>query len=331
MIYKRLRKGKGFYYTDKDGQNVTDAKLKDFFKSLVIPPAWEQVTINSSPRAKIHATGYDIKGRKQYVYNPKFRKQQDELKFDRIIRFAKQLEHMRRVTGQHLRKRKLCREKVLATMVRLLEAAFFRPGNEYYRKANQSFGLTTLRSKHLEIQGNEMIFTFRGKSGQDQEKHVMDARLTKIVQELDELPGYEIFKYLDDKDQLHDIRSNDLNQYIRETMGEEFSAKDFRTWAGTVIAAMALDEIGAVKEEDQKKLKKNIRDAVVTVSEKLGNTPSVARSSYIDPRVITHYTQGRTLANMNRSVKRLLKGNEQLSVEELGVLCLLRKRLDKAS
>jgi len=331
MIYQRLKKGKGFAYTDNTGQNVTDAKLKDFFKSLVIPPAWEKVTINSSTRAKIQATGYDIKGRKQYIYNPKFRKQQDELKFDRIIRFAKQLEHMRRVTGQHLRKRKLGRDKVLATMVRLLEAAFFRPGNEYYRKANQSFGLTTLRSKHLEIQGNEMIFTFRGKSGQDQEKHIMDARLTRIVQELDELPGYEIFKYLDEEDQLHDIRSNDLNQYIREVMGEEFSAKDFRTWAGTVIAAMALDEIGAVEPEDQKRLKKNIRDAVVTVSEKLGNTPAIARSSYIDPRVITHYTQGRTLANMNRSVKRLLKNNEQLSVEELGVLCLLRKRLDKST
>ncbi len=331
MIYQRFKKGKGFCYTDNTGQNVTDPQLKDFFKSLIIPPAWEKVTINSSPRAKIQATGYDVKGRKQYIYNPKFRKQQDELKFDRIIRFAKQLEHMRRVTAQHLRKRKLSRDKVLATMVRLLEAAFFRPGNEYYRKENQSFGLTTLRSKHLEIRGNEMIFTFRGKSGQDQEKHIMDARLTKIVQELDELPGYEIFKYFDEEENLHDIRSNDLNQYIREVMGEEFSAKDFRTWAGTVIAAMALDEIGAVKPEEQQRLKKNIRDAVVTVSEKLGNTPAIARSSYIDPRVITHYTQGRTLANMNRSVKRLLKNNEQLSVEELGVLCLLRKRLDKTT
>lgn len=331
MIYQRLKKGKGFCYIDNKGLHVSDPELKDRFKALVIPPAWEQVTINSSPRAKIQATGYDIKGRKQYIYNPKYRKQQDELKFDRIIRFAKQLEHMRRVTGQHLRKRKLGKEKVLATMVRLLEAAFFRPGNEYYRKANQSFGLTTLRSKHLEIRGDEMIFTFRGKSGQDQEKHVMDARLTKIVQELDDLPGYEIFKYIDDEDNIHDIRSNDLNQYIREVMGDEFSAKDFRTWAGTVIAAMALDEIGAVEPEDQKRLKKNIKDAVVMVSEKLGNTPAIARNSYIDPRVITHYTQGRTLANMNRSVKRLLKTNEQLSVEELGVLCLLRKRLNKQS
>lgn len=331
MIYQRIRKGKGFCYTDDSGQHVSDPELKDFFKSLVIPPAWEQVTINSSPRAKIQATGYDAKGRKQYIYNPKYRQQQDDLKFDRIIRFANRLEHMRRVTGQHLRKRKLNRDKVLATMVRLLEAAFFRPGNEYYRKANQSFGLTTLRSRHLEIRGNEMIFTFRGKSGQEQEKHIVDARLTKIVQELDELPGYEIFKYMDEDGNIHDIRSNDLNEYIREVMGEEFSAKDFRTWAGTVIAAMALDELGAVASEDQKRLKKNIRDAVVTVSEKLGNTPAIARSSYIDPRVISHYTQGRTLANMIRAVQKLLEANEQLSVEELGVLCLLRKRLDKES
>jgi DNA topoisomerase-1 len=328
MIYHRFRKGKGFCYTDATGRNVKDPELKSFFASLVIPPAWDKVTINSSTRAKIQATGYDIKGRKQYIYNPKFRKQQDDQKFDRIIRFAAQLEHMRRVTGQHLRKRKLSREKVLATMVRLLEAAFFRPGNEYYRKANQSYGLTTLRSKHLEIRGNEMIFTYRGKSGQDQEKHVVDARLTKIVQELDELPGYEIFRYIDDEDNMHDIRSNDLNEYIREVMGEEFSAKDFRTWAGTVIAAMALDEIGAVVPEDQKNLKKNIRDAVVTVSEKLGNTPAIARSSYIDPRVITHYTQGRTLATVHRAVQKMMQTNEQLSVEELGVLCLLQKRLD---
>jgi len=158
MICQRIRKGKGFSYTDNSGQPISDPQLKEFFKSLVIPPAWEQVSINTSPRAKVQATGYDAKGRKQYIYNPKYRKQQDELKFDRIIRFAKQLEHMRRVTGQHLRKRKLSRDKVLATMVRLLDAAFFRPGNESYRKANQSYGLTTLRSKHLEIRGNEMIF-----------------------------------------------------------------------------------------------------------------------------------------------------------------------------
>jgi DNA topoisomerase-1 len=329
MIFQRIKQGKGFRYLDKDGRVVRDPILMDYFKSLVIPPAWTGVIINNSPRAKILATGYDAKGRKQYIYNPSFRQKKESEKFDRILRFAAQLEHMRRVTGQHLRKRKPTREKVLATMVRLLDTAFFRPGNDYYSKSNKSYGLTTLRSRHLTIDGDEMIFSYKGKSGQEQEKRIVDERLTKIVKELDELPGYEIFKYYDENGVLQDVKSNHLNEYIREVMGDEFSAKDFRTWAGTVIAAIALRELGAVEEKDQKTLRKNIRDAVVSVSEKLGNTPAIARSSYIDPRVIEHYTHGKTLANVDRQAKRLLKTNEELSVEELGVLCLLRKNLDK--
>lgn len=329
MICHRKKIGKNFRYFDEQDKIITDDKLKAWFKSLVIPPAWKKVEINTSPRAKIWATGYDAKERKQYIYNTRFRKSRDDQKFDRIIRFANKLEHMRWVTGQHLRKRKLSRDKVLAVMVRLLETAFFRPGNDCYSKENESYGLTTLRSKHLEINGNEMIFSYKGKSGQEQEKHIIDARLTTIVKEIDELPGYEIFKFIDEEGKIHDVKSGDLNEYIRIITGEEFSAKDFRTWAGTVIAAMALDEIGAVQEEDQNKLKKNIRNAVITVSEKLGNTPAIARSSYIDPRIIDNYIQGRTLGNFKREVKQLLKTNENLSLEELGVLCLLKKRLDK--
>lgn len=329
MIYYRKRRGQNFTYADKDNNTVQDPTLKAYFKSLVIPPAWEKVEINTSSRAKIWATGHDAKGRKQYIYNTKFRQQQEEEKFDRIIRFANQLEHMRRVTGQHLRKRKLNRDKVLAAMVRLLEAAFFRPGNDLYTKENKSYGLTTLRSKHLEINGNKMIFSYIGKSGQEQERHVIDNRLTKIVKEIDDMPGYEIFKFIDEKGEVHDVKSNDLNEYIRQVMGEEFSAKDFRTWAGTVIAAIALNEIGAVEEKDQKKLNKNVREAVITVSEKLGNTPAIARSSYIDPRVIKNYTEGKTLTYFQTEVKRMLKKNENLSVEELGVLCLLKNRLAK--
>jgi DNA topoisomerase-1 len=329
MHYSRHKKGRGFYYTDQEGRKVTDARLKAYFKSIVIPPAWDNVTINASPRAKVRATGFDAKGRKQYIYNTGFRQKQDSRKFDRIIHFAKQLEHMRRVTGQHLRKRKLNKDKVLAAMVRLLDTAFFRPGNDLYAKENESYGLTTLRSKHLEINGNELIFAYKGKSGQQQEKHIVDERLAKIVKELDEMPGYEIFKYVDEAEHIHDVKSNDLNDYIRTLMGDEFSAKDFRTWAGTVIAAMALDALGAVEANDQKALKKNIREAVIAVSEKLGNTPAIARSAYIDPRILNHYAHGNTLASFKREVKKMLRTNEQLSVEELGVLCLLNKRLDK--
>lgn len=288
-MYYRKKQGKGFRYVDKSKNTITDDKLKDWFKSLVIPPAWTDVEIDSKKSAKILVTGRDEKDRKQYIYNPKYRKQRDQEKFDRILNFADKLEHIRRVTGQHLRKRSLGREKVLACMVRLLEAAYFRPGNDHYAKENESYGLTTLRSKHLKIDGDELVFHYIGKSGKEQERHVVDKKLARIVQEIDDLPGYEIFKFIDENGIKQDVKSDHLNEYIREVMGEEFSAKDFRTWAGTVIAAIALNEIGALEEKDQKALDKNIRDAVVKVSERLGNTPSVARSSYIDPRVIDEY------------------------------------------
>ncbi len=330
MICYRKRNGKGFRYVDEQGNKITDESLIAYFKSLVIPPAWENVRIDTSPRAKIQATGYDAKERKQYIYNTKFRKRREEQKFDRIIRFAGRLESMRRITGQHLRRRRLNREKVLAAMLRLLDTAFFRPGNDRYARKNGSYGLTTLRSRHLKINGDEMVFSFVGKSGKKHEKHIVDARLAKIVRELDEMPGYEIFKFIDEENNIQDVKSSHLNEYIHEVMGEEFSAKDFRTWAGTVIAAIALDEIGALAEKDQKKLNSNIRNAVIAVSEKLGNTPAIARSSYIDPRVIKSYTQGRTLAYFQEEVKQLLKTNDALSLEELGVLCLLQKRLEKA-
>src|SRR5690554_6656148 len=234
---------------------------------------------------------------------------------------------MRRVTGQHLRKRKPTREKVLATMVRLMETAFFRPGSETYSKENASYGLTTMRHKHLTIDGDEVIFNYNGKSGQEQEKHIADKKLAKIIQEIDDMPGYEIFKYLDEEGNIVKVKSDDLNAYIREIMGEDFSAKDFRTWAGTMIAAIALDELGVVDMRDQKSLDKNIKEAVNRVSERLGNTPAVARGSYIDPRIIDDYTQGRTLKYFEKEINRLLKKAENLSKEELGVLCMLRNRL----
>lgn len=326
-MYHRKRKGKGFTYQNKNGETIKDEEIRQWISSLVIPPAWTDVEINENRKSDLLVTGRDDKNRKQYIYHPKYREQQNSKKFDRIISFADQLEHMRRVTGQHLRKRKLNREKVLATMLRLLESAFFRPGSEVYSKENATYGLTTLRSKHLTIEGDEIIFNYNGKSGQTQEKHIVDKKLAKIVQELDEMKGYEIFKYLDEDGNINQIKSDDLNEYIHEVMGEEFSAKDFRTWAGTMIAAIALDELGVVDQKDQKLLDKNIKEAVNRVSERLGNTPSVARSSYIDPRVIEDYTQGRTLKYFEREINLLLKKAESLSKEEVGVLCMLRSRL----
>ena len=328
-MYHRKRSGKGFTYKDKNGKTIKDTEIRDWIKSLVIPPAWTDVEINENRNADLLVTGRDDKDRKQYIYHPKYTERQNAKKFDRIIDFADQLEHMRRVTGQHLRKRKLNRDKVLATMLRLLESAFFRPGNNTYSKENATYGLTTLRSKHLTIEGEEIIFNYNGKSGQEQEKHIVDKKLAKIVQEIDEMPGYEIFKYLDEDGNIVKVKSDDLNAYIHEVMGEEFSAKDFRTWAGTMIAAIALDELGVVERKDQELLDKNIKEAVNRVSERLGNTPAVARGSYIDPRIIEDYTKGRTLKYFEKEISRLLKTAENLSKEEIGVLCMLRNRLDK--
>lgn len=328
-MYYRIRKGKGFSYKDDSGRSITDKNIKDWIESLVIPPAWTDVEIQENQKADLLVTGRDAKGRKQYIYNDRFRQKMERNKFDRILDFAEQLEHMRRVTGQHMRKRKMVREKVLACMVRLLDAAYFRPGSPKYTEENNSYGLTTLRSKHLEIDGDELIFSYRGKSGKDQERHVEDARLAKIIAELDEMPGYRIFKYIDENGEKVNVESQDLNAYIREIMGEEFSAKDFRTWAGTVIAAMALNELGVCEEEEQKEMDKRIREAVNKVSEKLGNTPAVARSSYIDPRIIDSYMQGQTMSYFEKEVEMLLKDTKNLSVEELGVLCLLKAKLKK--
>lgn len=326
-MYFRKKHGRGFRYTDEDGNTIKDQEVKDWIKSLVIPPAWTEVEISKNRRADLLVTGRDDKGRKQYIYHPKYRERQNAKKFDRIIDFADQLEHMRRVTGQHLRKHKLCREKVLATMLRLMESAFFRPGSDTYSKENATYGLTTLRHKHLTIDGDTLIFKYNGKSHKEQEKHIEDKRLAKVVKEMDEMPGYHIFKYLDEDDNLVKVTNDELNAYIREIMGEEFSAKDFRTWAGTMIAAIALDELGVVDKKDQKVLDKNIKEAVNRVSERLGNTPSVARGSYIDPRIIEDYTNGRTLKYFEKEIKQILKTAENLSKDEVGVLCMLRNRL----
>lgn len=326
-MFYRKRYGRGFAYYDTRRNLVKDEKWKEWFRSLVIPPAWTEVEISSNKSADLLVTGRDAKGRKQYIYHPRFREKKAGEKFDRIVGFADRLEHMRRVTGQHLRKQKLTREKVLAVMIRLLESAFFRPGSEIYTKENNSYGLTTLRSKHLSIEGDEMVFSYKGKAGKEQERQIVDARLTKIVKELDELPGYQIFKYLDTDGQIVKVNSEDLNAYIHEHMGKEFSAKDFRTWAGTMVAAIALDELGAVEEDDQKKLDENIRVAVIRVSEKLGNTPAIARSSYIDPRIIEEYIDGKTLKYFEKEISRLIKDNGNLSPEELGVLHMLKNRI----
>ncbi|WP_447553808.1 DNA topoisomerase IB [Vreelandella sp. EE22] len=326
-VVTRQRSGKGFTYKTARGNTLRDQRWREWIDSLAIPPAWHEVEITLDRRHHIYATGRDDAGRKQYIYNPEWREKREALKFDRMVDFAQKLTPMRRVTGQHLLLEGLPREKVLACMVRLIDSAYFRPGSERYRQQNDSFGLTTMRSKHLTIDGDELIFDYRGKSGQDQHRVVEDARLASVVAELDDTPGYEIFKYFDDEGNKVRVDSSDLNDYIRDVMGEAFSAKDFRTWAGTSIAALALEELGL--GDNDKTSEKNVRQAVERVAKSLGNTPSIAKASYIDPRVVESYLDGQTLENFRQLIEAELDKEDLTGPDERAVLELLKSRLDR--
>lgn len=323
----RTPHGRGFTYRTAQGRTFTHQKWRQWIKGLAIPPAWTEVEITLDEKARVLASGRDDAGRKQYIYSDSWREAQDRRKFDRITRFAETLETMRRVTGQHLILEGMSREKVLACMVRLIDAAYFRPGSERYSQENDSYGLTTMRSKHLTIEGDELIFDYQGKSGQQQHRVVEDERLAEVVAQLDDIPGHEIFKYYDDDGHKVRVDSQDLNDYIHDIMGEDFSAKDFRTWAGTSLAALALDELGP--GEDEKTSQKNIVEVIKRVAERLGNTPSIAKASYIDPRVVESYLDGRTLSHFRALVKQELKGDTLVGPDEQAVLTLLKSRLER--
>ncbi|GHC27829.1 DNA topoisomerase [Kushneria pakistanensis] len=327
MTVTRHRSGKGFTYRDEAGKTFRDRQWREWIKGLAIPPAWRDVAITLDPEARIHATGRDSAGRKQYIYNSEWREQREKMKFDRIVDFAQRLSTMRRITGQHMAREGMPREKVLACMVRLLDTAYFRPGNDSYREQNDSYGLTTMRSRHLTINGDELIFDYQGKSGQQQHKVVEDEKLAQIVGELDDIPGHEIFKYFDEDGHKVRVDSHDLNDYIHDVMGERFSAKDFRTWAGTSIAALALDELGIGDNDDASQ--KCIREAVEHVASRLGNTPSIARASYIDPRVIESYLDGRLLRHFLAQIEEALDSDDMTGPEERAILKLLQSRLKK--
>lgn len=287
---------------------------------MTIPPAWRDVRIARSPRAKVYAIGYDDAGRQQAIYNPSFRARQEQLKFDRILRFAEALPKLRRRVQKDLSRKRLDKEKVLACIVKLIDEAYFRVGNERYAAQNHSYGITTLRSKHLDVSGDTVTFEFTGKSGQDHLKQITDKQIARIVKQLDELPGYEIFRYQDDKGHMHDIHSRDVNDYIKTHMGEEFTAKDFRTWGGTLVATTEL--VAAEYYDDEKSRQKMVSDIVKKVAKRLGNTPAIARSSYIDPRVIAAYVDSNDIDRVRKAMKNM-RPKVYMSREEQCVLHLL--------
>jgi DNA topoisomerase-1 len=281
---KRERNGSDFRYVSASGEAIDDEATLARIRSLAIPPAWEKVWICPLANGHIQATGRDVKGRKQYRYHPRWREVRDETKFGRMIQFATTLPKIRAKIESHLALTGLPREKVLATIVRLLEVTCIRVGNEEYAKKNRSYGLTTLRNRHVDVSGSSVRFRFRGKSGKAHAIRVKDRRLARIVARCSELPGQELFQYIDDENVRRSVESSDVNAYIKEISGSDFTAKDFRTWVGTVSAVRALRELGPASSATD--VTKQLVAAVKLVADRLGNTAAVCRKAYIHPAVL---------------------------------------------
>ncbi len=323
---RRKKAGKGFAYVGPDGGRIADEATLARIRSLAIPPAYTDVWICPRADGHIQATGRDAKGRKQYRYHPAFREIRESTKFEHMIEFAQALPVVRKTIDDHMSLRGLPREKVLATVVHLLENTLIRVGNSDYAKQNKSYGLTTLRDPHVKVEGPELRFQFKGKSGKTWRLAVKDRRIARIVKACQDLPGQGLFQYLDDDGQQQSVTSADVNAYLKEVTGRDITAKDFRTWAGTVLAALALAEFEEFDSEA--KAKKNIRQAIERVSSRLGNTPTICRKCYVHPEVFSCYLEGSLLLEIKNEVEAELRDNlAGLKPEEAAVLSLLQERL----
>ena len=322
---RRRRAGKGWTYVGPDGKRIADADRIAWISRLAIPPAWTDVWICPIRRGHIQATGRDSRGRKVYRYHPRWREVRDQAKYGRLVEFARALPRIRRRAERDLRRRGLPREKVLALVVRLLEETLIRVGNDEYARENRSYGLSTMRDRHVDVRGESITFSFRGKSGKDHEIGLRDRRLARLVKQCQEIPGQELFQYYDDDGRRVDVTSGDVNEYLREISGDDFTAKDFRTWAGTVAAAMALQEF--LEIDDEAGRKKAVVSAIEDVAEQLGNTPTVCRACYVHPEVIDRYLDGTMVDALSRRARGIGRGAHALRAEEAAVLGLLQARL----
>lgn len=317
---ERIKHGKGFRYT-LEGAKVDKATLSRIAQ-LAVPPAWSDVHIAVSQRSKVQATGYDKNGKKQYIYSSTHSQRQEAAKFDRITTFASQLPKLRKQVEKDLAHRKFDKRKVIASAISLMDEGYFRVGNQTYAESNKSYGLTTLRSKHVTIKGSKIIFDFTGKSGQEHHKVIEDSTIARIMRKLDDMPGYELFRYYDEKGDLHNLTSSDVNEYIKECMGDEYSAKDFRTWGGTLLAAI---ELARETRPDTKTARKKAMTACIKrVAKKLGNTPAIARSSYIDPRIFSLYEDSDAISQVHQTIQSM-KPPKYMNVEEKLALELLSR------
>jgi DNA topoisomerase-1 len=298
----RIGRGKSFQYIAPDGKPLRDPKQIQRIRSLVIPPAWKNVWICPSPHGHLQAVGWDARGRKQYRYHPRYREVRDQAKFSRMIAFGTVLATIRRRVQEDLARSGLPKQKVLATVVRLLETSLIRVGNDEYAKENDSFGLTTMKSRHVSIAGAKLLFHFRGKSWQEHSIELTDRRLARIIKQCQELPGYELFQYVDENGVRCAVDSADVNEYIRDITAQDFTAKDFRTWAGAVLAAGELCAAGACRNEKERR--KTIVNAVRQVARRLGNRPATCRKYYIHPAILDAYSDGSLFASMEQGIEQ---------------------------
>ncbi|CAN5602138.1 DNA topoisomerase IB [soil metagenome] len=317
--------GTGFSYRKPDGETIRDPAVRERIEQLAIPPAWTDVWICPSPDGHIQATGRDDRDRKQYIYHEHWRAVRDANKFDRLVAFAEVLPVVREHTDCDLRKRGLPREKVLAGVVRLLEKTLIRVGNQEYAKVNQSFGLTTLRSKHVDLEGSHIHFHFNGKGGKDQDIDVRDRRLASLVKKCLEIPGYEVFRYVDDDGRRRLVESTDVNEYLREVSGKPLTSKDFRTWGGTLIGARELAR--RPEPSSDRETTATITEVIETVAEHLGNTPAVCRKCYVHPAILDAYQDG-SLQAAFESIQSGAGNSTKFDLEadEKATLSILKKR-----
>ncbi|WP_043539917.1 DNA topoisomerase IB, partial [Salinarimonas rosea] len=323
---RRRRSGRGFTYVDPKGRTIKDPDEIRRLKSLAVPPAYTDVWISPDPNGHIQATGRDARGRKQYRYHPRFREVRDSTKFEHVVAFAEALPAIRARVDADMRQRKLTREKILATIVHLLETTLIRIGNSDYARTNNTQGLTTLGADHVSVEGDSLRFVFTAKGGKERRLKVRDRRVARTVRMLEDLPGQRLFQWVDDDGNRHAVESADVNAYLREITGREITAKDFRTWGGTVLAATALREFEAF--DTKAAAKKNLKAAIEQVSSRLGNTPTICRKCYVHPQVLDAYLEGTLVEAVGREAGRALAQElDGLEPEEAAVLGMLRARL----
>jgi DNA topoisomerase-1 len=322
----RRRTGQSFSYRDANGQKVTDSGTLARIRKLAIPPAWKNVWICATPNGHLQATGIDAKGRKQYRYHAGWRALRDETKYGRMVAFGRAIPAIRAQVARDLQRAGLPREKILATLVRLLETTLIRIGNREYARENASFGLTTLRNRHVAVEGDTVHFEFRAKSGKMRRLDLKDRTMARLVKRCRELPGYELFQYVGSDGERHSVTSDDVNGYLKDITGADFTAKDFRTWAGTVLTALALREFESFDSEAG--AKRNITRAIEQVSARLGNTVSICRRCYVHPEIFDAYLEGSLVIGLKEDVDTALKNElTHLSPEEVVVLTFLHRRL----